>query len=293
MDPHQRSVRFSSRSLHACTISRSASAGRADRFGGHILVLVGPSMAFLRLVSHVCYDARARWHGDWDICIRLRIPMASALLFWVESGVDLATRIGVDVSGATICPPGVPSARRSAGGDGRTLPFVGRAFAGKGGPDAVKIFQQVRAQVPDVRLLIAGPDRPTTIPEGVEWLGPMTRDELYDRAYPRADLFVYPTRFDTGALVVQEALAHGLPILAPRIMRLPDLVRHGETGYLFEPGNVDEAASATLALLRNPEASALMRTAAREDFERRFSDAHRNQILGDIYRSVARCGQPA
>lgn len=140
--------------------------------------------------------------------------------------------------------------------------------------------------MPDARLVIAGPESPATGPVGVEWLGPLAREALYDQAYPRADAFLYPTRFDCAPLVVQEALAHGLPILAPRIMGLPDLVRHGETGYLFEPGNVDEAASVAIRLLQDPDALRRMRSAAFVDFERRFSIRHRNHVLGAVYRSL-------
>jgi glycosyltransferase involved in cell wall biosynthesis len=214
-------------------------------------------------------------------------PTAERMLFFVESGIGLAEQIGVDASGATICAPGVPPAHREPRSDGRTLLFVGRAFAAKGGPDALRVFERVRARVPEARLIVAGPDRPATVPSGVEWLGPLTREELYDKAYPRADIFLYPTRFDTAALVVQEALAHGLPILAPKVLCLPDLVRHGETGYLFEPGNIDEPASAAVALLQDPDASRRMRAAALADFEQRFSVSHRNDVLGDVYRSLA------
>jgi glycosyltransferase involved in cell wall biosynthesis len=213
-------------------------------------------------------------------------PAGERLLFFVGSGVGLAERIGVDASSAVICPPGVPSAYSEPRGDGRTLLFVGRAFEYKGGPDALRVFELVRARFPGARLIVAGPDRPTVVPPGVDWLGPMTREQLYNEVYPRADVFLYPTRFDTAALVVQEALAHGLPILAPRILCLPELVQDGKTGYLFEPGNVEEAASAALTLLRDPEAMRGMRIAARADFEQRFSVRHRNNVLGAMYQSL-------
>jgi glycosyltransferase involved in cell wall biosynthesis len=213
-------------------------------------------------------------------------PAGQRLLFFIAAGVGLAERIGVDASDAVICAPGVPSACRESRGNGRTLVFVGKAFAVKGGPDALRVFELVRERIPGAGLIVAGPDRPATVPDGVQWIGPVTREALYDEVYPRGDVFVYPTRFDCAPLVVQEALAHGLPIVAPRMMGLPDLVRHGETGYLFEPGDMDEAAAATVALLRDPDALRRMRIAALADFEQRFSVRHRNQILGAAYRSL-------
>lgn len=214
-------------------------------------------------------------------------PDAERLLFFIESGVELALQIGIDASNAVICAPGVPAARRVSCSDGFTLLFVGRAFTLKGGPDALKVFARVRRDVARARLIVAGPNRPATVPDGVEWVGPVARDTLYDEVYPRADAFLYPTHFDCAPFVVQEALAHGLPVLAPRIMGLPDLVRHGETGYLFEPGNIDEATSAALALLRDSETMTRMRAAAVTDFEERFSIRHRNDVLGSVYQSLA------
>lgn len=214
-------------------------------------------------------------------------PAAERVLFFIASGVRLAAEIGVDASAAVICAPGVPAARRESRSDGRTLLFVARAFEYKGGPDALRVLERVRQRIPDARLLVAGPEPPATVPAGVEWLGRVPRERLYEEVYPRADLFLYPTRFDCAPLVVQEALAHGLPVVAPRTMGLPDLVRHGETGYLFEPSDLGEAASAVSALLRDRDELARMRRAARADYERRFSLAHRNEVLGSVYRSLA------
>jgi glycosyltransferase involved in cell wall biosynthesis len=213
-------------------------------------------------------------------------PAGEGLLFFIESGVALAAQIGVDASTAVICAPGVPPARGASRSDGHTFLFVGRDFALKGGPDADRIVAQVRAHLHEARLLVAGPDEPATVPDGVDWLGPLSRERLYDEVYPRADVFLYPTTSDCAPLVVQEALAHGLPILAPRIMGMPDLVRHGETGYLFEPGNLEEAASAAIALLTDHAALRRMRAAAARDFEQRFSIRHRNEVLGATYRSL-------
>ena len=215
-------------------------------------------------------------------------PAAERQLFFIESGMRIAERLGIDVSAAAVCPSGVPAAYRPSRSDGQTLLFVANSFTIKGGPDALRVLELVREEVPEARLLVAGPDRPPVVPPGVEWLGPVSRERLYEDVYPRADLFLYPTRLDYAPLVVQEALAHGLPVVAPRIMGLPDLVRHDETGYLFEPWNVNEAASAVIALLQDRDALSRMRAAALADYEQRFSIRHRNMLLGAAYRSLVR-----
>jgi glycosyltransferase involved in cell wall biosynthesis len=216
-------------------------------------------------------------------------PAGERMIFFVESGIRLAEQLGIRVGNAVICPPGVPSATARAGGDGRTLLFVGRAFEYKGGPDALAILARVRRFIPEARLLVAGPERREQRDEpGVEWLGPVGRDSLYKSVYPSADLFVYPTRFDAAPLVVQEALAHGLPVVAPRHLSMPDLIEDERSGYLFEPGNVAQAAEAVLQILRDRNLREAMSNAAQTDFELRFSRRRRNEILGEVYRSVVR-----
>ena len=216
-------------------------------------------------------------------------PGSERIAFFVESGVRLARKIGVDAALASVCPAGVPSADAAGQNPHETLLFVGREFDYKGGPDVLRIFELVRTQLRQARLIVAGPDRPTHgVPEGVEWLGPVDRATLYASVYPRANIFVYPTRFDVAPLVVQEALANGLPVVAPREFGLPDLVKHGETGFLLSPWDVEEAAAVVLSLLRDEAQQARMRAAARADFESRLSTSCRNRVLGELYRSVTK-----
>ncbi|MDQ7783794.1 MAG: glycosyltransferase family 4 protein, partial [Desulfomonilaceae bacterium] len=85
--------------------------------------------------------------------------------------------------------------------------------------------------------------------------------------------------------VIKEAMASGLPVLASTVGGIPDLVTHGETGLLFEPGDVSGLRE-SLALLVTDKSlrtrmgvagSAFVRTAGlnwdatAEDFDRIFS----------------------
>ena len=74
-----------------------------------------------------------------------------------------------------------------------------------------------------------------------------------------------------------EALAHGVPVMAARIGGLPDYVREGEGGILFEPDSVDGLAEALrrgigdLSRLRKELVSPLSFTEALERFEERLT----------------------
>ncbi|MBW3556580.1 MAG: glycosyltransferase family 4 protein [Actinobacteria bacterium] len=211
---------------------------------------------------------------------------AARSLLFVDAGRALQQRVGVDTTSTLRCPPGVPAPVRPAEDAGKRLLFVARDFQTKGGDLAVEVLRQVRGSHPDATLLVAGSPEPDPGIEGVRWLGPRSRDELYRDVYPQADLFVYPTRFDCAPLVVMEALAHGIPVVAPSAFAIPELVVDGVTGILHEPGDVAAAAAAVEALLDEPTRRVSMGAAARADYQARFSVEHRNQILATVYREV-------
>jgi glycosyltransferase involved in cell wall biosynthesis len=62
--------------------------------------------------------------------------------------------------------------------------------------------------------------------------------------YHIADVFVFPTKFPSEGfgIVALEAMAAGTPVVASRIAAIPEVVKDGETGLLFEPGNPQDLA---------------------------------------------------
>lgn len=71
--------------------------------------------------------------------------------------------------------------------------------------------------------------------------------------YGAADVFVCPSVWDDPApLVLREAMAAGLPIVATTAGGIPEFVEHNQTGILVRPGAVDDLARALRALLENP-----------------------------------------
>lgn len=215
-----------------------------------------------------------------------RPEAAARSLLFVDAGRALQQRVGVDTTSTLRCPPGVPAPVRAAEGAGKRLLFVARDFQTKGGDLAVEVLRQVRGRHPEATLVVAGSPDPDPGIDGVRWLGPKTREELYRDVYPQADLFVYPTRFDCAPLVVMEALAHGIPVVAPLAFAIPELVVDGVTGILHEPGDVAAAVAAVEALLGDDTRRLSMGAAARDDYQARFSVEHRNQILAAAYREV-------
>jgi L-malate glycosyltransferase len=72
-------------------------------------------------------------------------------------------------------------------------------------------------------------------------------------------------------MVLIEAMAASLPVVAPAHAGPTEIVEHGVTGFLYEPGSADDAAAYVLALLRDPERARAMGQAGRERVRDRFS----------------------
>lgn len=109
---------------------------------------------------------------------------------------------------------------------------------------------------------------------GVHFTG-YRRGEALAAHYASADAFVFPSDTETFGQVVTEALASGIPAVAPARGGVTDTVIPGETGWLFEPGDVDDLVERTLHLVENDVARRSMGRAARRAAERRsWSEIH-------------------
>jgi glycosyltransferase involved in cell wall biosynthesis len=101
----------------------------------------------------------------------------------------------------------------------------------------------------------------------VRFPGPHTGAEL-DRAYAAADLLVLASHAETYGLVVTEALARGLPVLATEVGGVTEALGHGEDGtrpgLLVPPGNPAALGAALRAWLEDAELRDRLRRAARE-----------------------------
>lgn len=154
--------------------------------------------------------------------------------------------------------------------------FSGRDFGRKGGDLLLEAFREVRRQIPDARLVMVGPRRPTMVPPGVEFPGFLNRDRAegraaMDRAYREAAVFCVPTRFEPFGTAYVEAMTYGLPCVGPRAWAVPEIIAHGETGLLVPPEDPKALAQALLNVLRDPVRARAMGEAGRRRALERFT----------------------
>jgi glycosyltransferase involved in cell wall biosynthesis/O-antigen/teichoic acid export membrane protein len=133
-----------------------------------------------------------------------------------------------------------------------TFLFAGRLASNKRPDHAVAAFRQIRSQLPDARLWIVGRgplehELASDPGDGVELLGYVSRDELYERM-ARAHCLLVPSVREGWGLVVIEANSVGTPAVAYDVPGLRDSVRNEVTGRLVRPGDPGELAETAIDL---------------------------------------------
>ena len=85
----------------------------------------------------------------------------------------------------------------------------------------------------------------------VAFHGMVTQEALW-RFYAEADIFVFPSLWEGFGIVLLEAMAFGLPVVATRAGAIPELVDDGENGLLVLPADSDALAAAIARLIEDP-----------------------------------------
>jgi colanic acid/amylovoran biosynthesis glycosyltransferase len=157
--------------------------------------------------------------------------------------------------------------------DRLTILMVGRLMPGKGLPILLEALRELGERGMAVRLVVVG-DGPARadaealaarlgIAADVEFTGAVGQDEIRMR-YAAADVFCLPSFAEGIPVVLMEAMAMELPVVATAIMGIPELVTDGVHGRLVPPGRVDCLADALAELLADPQRRAAMGRAGRE-----------------------------
>jgi glycosyltransferase involved in cell wall biosynthesis len=125
----------------------------------------------------------------------------------------------------------------------------------KGGDLLLKALQQLPQSLKSETILLTFGNGSESITSelGMQTinLGYVSSDRLKSIAYSAADLFIFPTRADNLPLVLQESMACGTPMISFNVGGVPDLVRHGITGYLAEAENPYDFAKGIIELLED------------------------------------------
>ena len=129
-----------------------------------------------------------------------------------------------------------------------TALFVGFDFNVKGGSTLLAAWDIVRAELPEARLWMVGP-QPRTSDSSIHWYGRVGDRDVLRGLFQKASLFVMPARYEAFGIAFAEAMMHGLPAIGTRRCALPELISEGETGLLVDVDAPKQLADALLELL--------------------------------------------
>jgi glycosyltransferase involved in cell wall biosynthesis len=120
--------------------------------------------------------------------------------------------------------------------------------------------------------------------DAIDWIG-FTRG--VNRELAKIDLFVLPSLFGEGLpMVVLEAMAAGLPVVASRVEGVPEAVVHRETGLLVEAGSVSQLAQAIQEIVDGKVDYGTLSRGARLRHADLFSDTKMAAGVAAVYREI-------
>ncbi|WP_055107795.1 N-acetyl-alpha-D-glucosaminyl L-malate synthase BshA [Paenibacillus ihumii] len=154
--------------------------------------------------------------------------------------------------------------------------------------DVVDVFNMVNEEIPSKLLFVGeGPDLPKIqwkvkemgIADRVHFLG--KQDDIA-HVISMADVLLLPSEKESFGLVALEAMACGIPTIGSAAGGIPELVAHGETGFLSPIGDTRRMADDTLALLKDEQLTQKMREACLARAKNEFS----SELITAQYESI-------
>jgi glycosyltransferase EpsF len=179
------------------------------------------------------------------------------------------------------------------GPEDRVILHVGRFLAAKNHRSVVEVFHGVQRRVPNAVLLLAG-DGPLRleiekmvqaagIGDAVRFLG--VREDV-GALMQISDVLLMPSHHEGLPLVVMEAGAAGLPIVASNIPGIAEGVAAGESALLHDVADVEGMAKSVAWLLESRDRRRALATAARAHYQRHFSVEAAASRLAQLYEEV-------
>ena len=204
----------------------------------------------------------------------------------VYSGIDLPVdKPGMD-SKAIRASMGIPAEVPLVGA-------VGRMSKQKSPSDFLHMAAHIHWQNPEVHFVWVGSgpleeemrqlSKDFDFGEVMHFVGP--REDISD-VLQSMDCFVLPSLWEGFSIVLLEAMAAGVPIVATDIPGNSEAIRSGVDGYLVPPKDPCALANAVIEILNNPSIASTFRQNCRERIVNKFSRKNMLDAVGKMYQQI-------
>ena len=267
----------------------------------------------------VCEDCLGRmpWRGALGRCFRqsflYSLPLAAAQMFHRAGGAwrncvdqyialtDFARNKliqgGLPAERVTVKPNFLPDPPAPRYAPGEHILFVGRLTPEKGAGVLVEsVDRLVEGGLFGEKVKIVGDGAQRAALQSqaqhrgngelIEFVGRKPHREVIELLEDAKFIVIPSTCYEMFPLACIEAFACGKPVVAARLGALAEIVRDGETGLLFQPGEAVDLARKMRFLLDNEEVRLEMGRRARAEFEAKYTAAQNYKMLMDIYRQA-------
>lgn len=203
---------------------------------------------------------------EYDMVDKIFVPSSAARRSFVRCGIpaELVARVSFGADLSTFSPP------ENGARDTKRVLCVAQVGLQKGHQYLVPAYRRVRR--PGSTLALIGDAAPAVVkrlglPEDdIEVVGTVGRPRVAQEMR-KAGIFVLASVHDGLALVIAQAMASGLPVVASEATGAEDLVTDGVEGFIVPPGDGDRLTEAIDRLMSDPELAQSMGAAGRRRIE--------------------------
>lgn len=178
--------------------------------------------------------------------------------------------------------------------------FLSRLYWTKGPDLLVESFSSIASSFPETVLVMAGPDdgmkkelvkmrKEKNLEDRILFPGELRGSEKI-QAFVDSDIFVLPSRYEIFGIVVLEAFACGLPVIASSTGGLKEIIKQNTTGFLFQSGNIEELTQKLKMLLMNHNLRQELGKNASNYVATHFSVETSSNRLQEIYNKIVEEG---
>ena len=181
--------------------------------------------------------------------------------------------------------------------DGKMVLFTGRLASNKGLIHLVETMPEVLEDHPDTTFVVVGEDegmrdkmlekaKNLDVKDHLKIIDYIEDYSVFKSSYSAADVFFLPSEYEAFGIVLLEAMMCETPCVATRVGGVPEVVSHGETGYLCEYGDTDSFASHISALLDDPKGRKKMGRKGRKRVKKKFTWKKVTRQVSKVYEEL-------